>query len=161
MRDVGLGSVFSCFSLAYELRHRGLLGRSAELQRLLDLEVRCRLAASRGNLRLQFGLPNAGSVELTLQHGEPVDLGLRGVEQGGRPLQAGLHILGGVRIDEDCDGQQIGLLLVLVTDQLSGFGLLGVQSSLSGGDGGDCRGEVGPSLPQPDGHLRVLYLRLP
>ena len=45
----------SCATVAFSAVARGL-------QRLLDLEVRCRLVPSRGNFRLQFGLPNARSV---------------------------------------------------------------------------------------------------
>jgi hypothetical protein len=60
--DVGRGSFLGCLPLAYELRDGGLLCRSSGLQRPLDPEVRCRLAASCGNLRFKVGLPYAGSV---------------------------------------------------------------------------------------------------
>jgi hypothetical protein len=103
-------------------------------------------------------VPDASSVELVLHQGQSIDLGLSCVKKCGRPLEARLPVFGGVGIDEHRDGQQVALLLVLIPDHLAGLGLLGVQSSLSGGDGGDRRGKVGPGVLQLRRHLDVFRL---
>ena len=57
-----------------------------------------------------------GGLELALDPGQLDDLGLRGVEHGGRPLQPGLQVLRRAGADEQGDRHQVGLLLVLVAD---------------------------------------------
>src|SRR5207344_3217962 len=98
---------------------------------LLDLEVGSSFTPGCGSPCFHLGLPRASSVQLALQQSQPIDLSLRGVEKGGRPLEARLQVLVRVRIDKQRDRQQIALLLILITDDLPSFGLLGGQSRLS------------------------------
>ena len=155
---VGCGGIFSRLALAQEPCDGRFLRSGAVLKPLLDLEIDSRLPASRFDARFKFALSRPGGVQLTLQQGQPIDLSLGGVEEGGRPLEARLQVLRGVGIDEQRNRQQVGLLLILITDHLAGFGFLGVQSRLSGDNGGDCSGQVRPSLLQLGRHLGVLGL---
>ncbi len=155
---VGCGSIFSRLPLPQQPRNCRFLRCGASLEPFLDFEIGSSFAASCGEFGFLFGLPGASSIQLALQESQPIDLGLRRVEESGRPLKTRLQILTGVGIDKQRDRQQVGLLLILITDYLPGLRLLGLQSSLSGHHGSDSDGQVRPGLLQLGRYLGVLGL---
>jgi len=58
----------------------------ASFEPLLDLEVGSSFVSGRGDPCFHLGLPRPSGVQLALQQSQPIDLSLRGVEEGRRPL---------------------------------------------------------------------------
>ena len=144
MGHVDCGSIFSSFPLPQQPRDCRFLRFGASLKPLLDLEIGSSFAASCGAL-----LPVPPAAREQRSAGAATGSADRSLparsRKSGRPLEARLQVLPGVGIDKQRDRQQVGLLLILIADYLSGFRLLGVQSSLSGHNGGDCGSQVRPA----------------